>query len=125
MLCKGKLNGEDDEELLVDEQPHITTGTLAEGEDENLELRKLHSSPGMISGFPGVDDSTLNVSQFATQQVPISSNPKAFKMYRERLEQLKQAQKRIVYLENLLSANLDNLSSQQKYYDLKIEKNKE
>lgn len=46
-------------------------------------------------------------------------------MYRERMAQLKKAQKRIVYLENLLSANLDNLTSQQKYYELKIEKNKE
>ena len=46
-------------------------------------------------------------------------------MYRDRMDQLKKAQKRIVYLENLLSANLDNLTSQQKYYELKIEKNKE
>lgn len=46
-------------------------------------------------------------------------------MYREYKEQLAKAKKRIAYLENLLSANLDNLTSQQKYYELKIEKNRE
>jgi hypothetical protein len=46
-------------------------------------------------------------------------------MHKESMEQLARAQKRIAYLENLLSANLDNLTSQQKYYELKLEKNKE
>jgi predicted nucleic acid-binding Zn-ribbon protein len=32
-------------------------------------------------------------------------------MYKERMEQLKKMSKRVVYLENLLSANLDNLTS--------------
>ena len=41
------------------------------------------------------------------------------------MEQLKKMSKRVVYLENLLSANLDNLTSQQKYYEHKIEKSKE
>lgn len=33
---------------------------------------------------------------------------------------LSKLQKRLYYLENLLTANLDNLTSQQKHYDLEL-----
>lgn len=108
VLCKGRLNGDDDLSFQVQKMD-------PDNEDDS---RRFHSSPGN-------DDSTfnLNTSHFMTQQ--LSSNPKAFRMYKERNEQLKASQKRILYLENLLSANLDNLTSQQTYYELKIEKNRE
>ena len=42
--------------------------------------------------------------------------------FKNQKEDLVKMRKRVVHLEGLLSANLDNLSSQQKFYDHEIQK---
>jgi hypothetical protein len=45
-------------------------------------------------------------------------------MSRSARKEANKMRKRVIYLESLLSANLDNLTSQQKYYDSELHKAK-
>lgn len=58
-------------------------------------------------------EDTLNL----TSHQPGVLNEAIVKKFKHQKAELHNMRKRVVYLESLLSANLDNLTSQQKFYD--------
>ena len=66
------------------------------------------------SGAQGDDSSLLDVDKTPTGAGAFQNNPRAFKLYKQRAQELQAMKERVSKVEKLLSENLENMDIQQR-----------